>query len=289
MTERAPTPESLNLPPDWRIAVLTGAGISAESGIPTYRGKDGLWTTGSRDYRPQDLATLRAFQAMPRDIWHWYFYRRCGCLKARPNAGHAALADLARRLGPDRFTLVTQNVDGLHLRSGIDPDAMIEIHGSLHRMRCTLPCGPEHFPLGDDQVLADRTEPLTDDAWSRLKCPRCGAMARPHVLWFDECYDENLYRSETALDRVANAHLLLVVGTSGATTLPLMMVRTALRRNLAVIEVNPEASAFTPAVRAHDRGVWLEENASTCLPRLAQALAPVAEKRPATPSRAVRP
>lgn len=268
----APPLDKLALPSDFRVVVLTGAGISAESGIPTYRGKDGLWTTGSRDYRPQELATLRAFQRMPRDIWSWYCYRRGNCLQAQPNAGHMALTTLSQRLGPQRFTLVTQNVDGLHARSGIDPAVLFEIHGNIHTMRCTLPCTAERFPLEDSQILVNRGERLDDEAWARLRCPRCAALARPHVLWFDECYDEALYRSDTALRQVAEADLLLIVGTSGATTLPMMMVRLALQHNLAIIEVNPEPSAFTPAVQNHARGLYLAEAASACLPRLIEAL-----------------
>ncbi len=269
----------LDLPDGFRVAALTGAGISAESGIPTYRGQDGLWTTGSADYRPQELATLRAFQRMPRDIWRWYFYRRGGCLAARPNTGHRALADLGARLGAKRFTLITQNVDGLHSRSGIDPETLFEIHGNLHTLRCGLPCTPDRYPLAADQTLPDRDAPLNDDAWARLVCPRCGTRARPHVLWFDECYDEGLYRSETALRHAAEADLLLVIGTSGATTLPLMMVREALQSGQAVIEINPERSAFTRPVEQHPRGLWLADKASACLPVLTGLLAGLAAGR----------
>lgn len=269
----APELSRLGLAPGFRVVALTGAGISAESGIPTYRGQGGLWTTGSGDYRPQDIATLQAFERMPREVWRWYFYRRGQCLAARPNAGHEALATLARALGPERFTLVTQNVDGLHARSGVDGEALIEIHGNLHTMRCTLPCTFERFPLGEDQVLPSRESILEDAAWARLHCPRCGTPARPHVLWFDEYYEEDLYRSETAMRRLEAAGLLLIVGTSGATTLPLMMVRRALQQDLAIIEVNPEPSAFTPSILRHARGAYVPEPASACLPALADALA----------------
>lgn len=273
MTPLEPAVARLGLPPDFRVVALTGAGISAESGIPTYRGQGGLWTTGSRDYRPQDLATLEAFERMPRDIWHWYLYRRGQCLAAQPNTGHFALRDLARGVGPERFTLVTQNVDGLHARSGIGGGMLIEIHGNLHTMRCTVPCTTERFPLQESQVLPSRDHALDEAAWARLHCPRCGALARPHVLWFDECYEEVWYGSDTAMQRLAEADLLLIVGTSGATTLPSMMVHRARQQNLAIVEVNPEPSAFTPAVMRHVRGLYLPEPASACLPALAEALA----------------
>ncbi len=263
--------EGLNLRADFRCVILTGAGISAESGIPTYRGKDGLWTVGSRDYRPQELATLRAFQNDPRAIWSWYHYRRGCCLQAQPNPGHLALIPLQYALTGKRFTLVTQNVDGLHARSGISDENLFEIHGSLHSMRCTLPCSAERFALTDDQIL-DRGEDLGDLGWARLQCPHCGSLTRPHVLWFDECYEEGLYKSDTVLQRLDNADLLLIVGTSGATTLPTMMLRRALAAHLAVIEVNPECSSFSAAVQAYDRGLYLQATASECLPELVDRL-----------------
>jgi NAD-dependent deacetylase len=272
--------QQLKLPADYRCVVLTGAGISAESGIPTYRGKDGLWTVGSKDYRPQELATLRAFERDPRAIWSWYFYRRGCCLEAQPNGGHQALNLLQQGLGSGRCSLVTQNVDGLHARSGIKPESLFEIHGNLHSMRCTLPCSPERFSLDDSQVL-QRGDELDEVAWAKLKCPYCGAMARPHVLWFDECYDEVLYRSGTVLDRLAEADLLLVIGTSGATTLPVMMVRRALASGTAIIEVNPEPSAFTAAIRTYDRGMVINKTASDCLPGLVQTLVSTRLTKPA--------
>jgi NAD-dependent deacetylase len=263
---------ALGLPSAFKVVVLTGAGISAESGIPTFRGKGGLWTTGSRDYRPQELATLRAFQAMPRELWRWYLYRRGACRQAQPNAGHLALRALADRLGPQRFALVTQNIDGLHARSGIGADMLFEIHGCIETMRCTLPCTPERFPLEPSLVLASREAVLDDARWERLKCPHCGALTRPHVLWFDEYYEEALYGSDSALGRIEKADLLLIIGTSGATSLPLMMARLALQRNLAVIEVNPEPSAFTVAIQRHARGLYLASTASACVPALVDNL-----------------
>src|SRR5262245_34496521 len=100
-----------------KVIVLTGAGVSAESGIPTFRGKEGYWTVGAREYHPQELATHAAFEAMPLEVWAWYLYRRGVCRAAAPNPAHAAIAAIERALG-NRFVLVTQNVDGLHLRAG---------------------------------------------------------------------------------------------------------------------------------------------------------------------------
>src|SRR5258707_520163 len=110
------------------VIVLPGAGVSAESGIPTFRGKDGYWTIGTRDYHPQELATHAAFETMPWDVWAWYLYRRGVCRAAQPNAGHAAIVRWDATLG-DRFALVTQNVDGLHPRAGSPPARTFAIHG----------------------------------------------------------------------------------------------------------------------------------------------------------------
>src|SRR6185312_3235449 len=115
---------------DAPIVVLTGAGVSAESGIPTFRGKEGYWTVGSREYHPQELATHAAFTRMPWDVWAWYLHRRAVCRRAEPNAAHHALA----RLPCD---LITQNVDGLHRRAGSRPYA---IHGDIDHMRCADDC-----------------------------------------------------------------------------------------------------------------------------------------------------
>ena len=109
------------------LVFLTGAGISAESGIPTFRGPEGYWTVGSREYRPEELATYEAFTRMPDEVWAWYLYRRGVCRAARPNPAHLALVELERALG-DRFLLVTQNVDGLHLRAGHSAERVLQIH-----------------------------------------------------------------------------------------------------------------------------------------------------------------
>src|SRR5437868_5832739 len=113
-----------------RVLALTGAGVSAESGIPTFRGKEGYWTIGAREYHPQELATHAAFEQMPWSVWAWYLYRRGVCRRAEPNAAHVALVRLATAL-PDRFALVTQNVDGLHRRAGSPDPQTFPIHGDI--------------------------------------------------------------------------------------------------------------------------------------------------------------
>ena len=140
-----------------RLTVMSGAGISAESGIPTFRGPEGYWTVGSKVYHPREMATRAMFDRSPREVWHWYLYRMGVCRRAAPNAGHRAVADLERLLG-ERFTLITQNVDGLHLRAGSSPRRTLQIHGNVFFMRCAGECSAAVFPLPAD-VPAKVIEP----------------------------------------------------------------------------------------------------------------------------------
>ncbi|MEQ1739336.1 MAG: Sir2 family NAD-dependent protein deacetylase [Methyloglobulus sp.] len=121
------------------ITVLTGAGVSAESGIPTFRGPEGYWTVGSRNYQPSEIATQAMFQRNPKEIWKWFLYRRGICEDALPNPGHLAIVKMEKLLG-SRFRLVTQNVDGLHLRAGSNIDRTYQVHGNLNYMRCAREC-----------------------------------------------------------------------------------------------------------------------------------------------------
>ena len=250
------------------VVVLTGAGISAESGIPTFRGEEGYWTIGSRVYHPQELATHGAFEAMPWSVWAWYLYRIGVCRAAEPNAAHLALVALDRALG-DRFALITQNVDGLHRRAG-SPDARtFPIHGDISLMRCARACTPARYPLpavpalGKGEVVPDATRAL-------LVCPRCGAMARPHVLWFDEAYDEPRYHYETIAARAAAAHLLVGVGTSAQTTGPWTVVQRAAHAGATIVDVNLEENPFTAIAQAS--GGWAKAPAATAIPRIVDAI-----------------
>ena len=148
-----------------RIAVLTGAGISAESGVPTFRGEDGLW----RQFRAEDLATPEAFARDPRTVWEWYDWRRGIISKVKPNPGHTVLARWEKKL--PEFKLITQNVDGLHARAG--STGIVELHGNIWKTRCTK-----------EETVADNLEvPLKQIPPA---CPACGALLRPHIVWFGE-------------------------------------------------------------------------------------------------------
>jgi NAD-dependent deacetylase len=207
------------------VAVLTGAGISAESGVPTFRGEGGLW----RSYRAEELATPSAFRADPGLVWEWYDWRRGLIGACQPNAAHQILAEMESHF--DDFVLVTQNVDGLHRLAG--SRHIIELHGNIWRMRCTRHCQPP---------WEDRTNPLPDIP---PHCPRCGAMARPDVVWFGESLAGKSL--EAAFAAAQRCQLMLVVGTSAvvqpAASLPLL----ALQRGAYVVEVNPEPTPLSDA------------------------------------------
>jgi NAD-dependent deacetylase len=250
---------------------LTGAGISAESGIPTFRGKEGYWRVGSRNYHPQELATFQAFTERPDDVWSWYLYRRSVCRAAAPNAAHRALAALEPALAA-RFLLVTQNVDGLHLRAGNSFDRTYQIHGNIDFMRCAQECSAELLPLPEEiDERWDKGRPLRPGERQRLVCPRCGARTRPHVLWFDEYYDEPRFRFESSLSAAQRASMLIVVGTAGTTNLPLQIAALAARRGIPLVAINLHPSPFTELAETVERGHVLEGEAGTWVPALAAA------------------
>ena len=204
-----------------RTAVLSGAGISAASGIPTFRGaQDALWSR----YRPEDLATPGAFARDPELVWRWYDWRRGLIAAAAPNAAHAALAALEDHAP---VTVVTQNVDGLHQRAG--STLVHEFHGSIWRLRCTG-CGAE----GEDRRVPVPALP---------RCDACGGLLRPGVVWFGEMIDPAVLR---ASERAASdCELFLVVGTAGAVWPAAGLVATARAGGALVVEFNLEPGAVT--------------------------------------------
>lgn len=237
-----------------RVVVLTGAGVSAESGVPTFRGAGGLW----REHRPEELATPAAFARDPRLVWEWYAWRRDLVARCRPNAAHLALARLAitrdAERGAGSVRIVTQNVDGLHRDAAHEaaaellrteagearPDVMrlasgpsaaalpVELHGNLFRSRCTG-CDARYEGTMTDDFL---------DAGVPPHCPRCMAMLRPDVVWFGEALDAGVL--EAATSAAAEADVCLVVGTSGVVQPAASLARLTRDAGGAVIEVNPE-------------------------------------------------
>lgn len=211
------------------LVVLTGAGISVESGVPSYRGKDGLWVRGSKHYHPMDLATYRTLRKDPETAWEFYNYRRKYYRSAEPNVGHYAIVKLEHWFKKQKksFHLVTQNVDALHLRAGSDPNLTYEIHGNALLMRCISDCQGELYEI-----------PL--DATNAPFCPNCREIMRPNVLLFDETYNERYYKAETVLSLTRKMDCLLIIGTSLQTNLPSQIVMVGLQRGIPLIEINPE-------------------------------------------------
>jgi len=251
------------------ILFLTGAGISAESGIPTFRGAEGYWTIGSTEYRPQELATQAAFRRMPWGIWAWYLYRRGVCRRADPNPAHRAVVEAETALG-DRFLLITQNVDGLHRRAGSSADRTYEIHGNIELMRCAADCTTARWPIPDGVPDLGKGDELSAEAQALLVCPRCGAGARPHVLWFDESYDEERFRWNSSIDAAERAALVIIVGTSARTTLPWNVVEIAARAGATLIDVNLEDNPFGDI--AAKRGAVVREPAALAVPEIVEHL-----------------
>ena len=224
------------------VAALTGSGISAESGVPTFRdAQTGLWAR----YDPQELATPEAFARDPELVWKWYAWRRSLVEVARPNAGHRALADLERRVPV--FSLVTQNVDGLHQEAG--SANVVELHGNIRRSRCPA----ENVPVEPDDT--DHLPPL---------CPNCGSPLRPDVVWSGEALP--VAGLEAASEAARSCDLLLSVGTSGLVYPAASLPYEALERGATVVEINPEATPLSASA-----GFSLRGRAGEVLPRLVGA------------------
>ncbi|MDK2913486.1 MAG: NAD-dependent deacetylase [Thermococcaceae archaeon] len=222
--------EAANLLAKSKFAIaFTGAGISAGSGIPTFRDSEGLW----RRYRPEELATPSAFQKNPALVWEFYRWRMKKILEARPNAAHYALAEL-ERLGVIK-AVITQNVDDLHRESGTKN--LLELHGNIFRVRCTSCDYKENLKESErlEEFVSSKDLP---------RCPRCGALLRPDVVWFGESLPSDVL--ERAFSLARKADLVLVVGTSGvvypAAYIPYIVKEGGGR----VIEINPKVSAITP-------------------------------------------
>ncbi|NOY84042.1 MAG: NAD-dependent deacylase [Nitrospirae bacterium] len=198
------------------LTVLSGAGISAESGIPTFRGKEGLWNK----HRAEDLATPEAFQRDPKLVWAWYQWRRVLIATKNPNAAHEALVTLETKAAS--FSLITQNVDGLHTKAG--SRLVIELHGNIWKMCCTA-CGRK------TENHAASLSPLPC-------CETCQGLLRPDIVWFGEDLDpDNLNRS---LDACRNADVMLIIGTSGVVQPAASFASIAKEAGAFVVEINPQ-------------------------------------------------
>ncbi len=220
------------------VFVLTGSGISAESGLPTFRGVGGLWRT----HRVEELASPEGFARDPRLVWTWYNERKSAHGRAQPNAGHVALARLEDAVID--FTLATQNVDSLHLRAG--SRNMLELHGNLREVRCTQ-CEAR-------RPLPDAGLPLSEIEHA------CGGLFRPDIVWFGEPLPQAAWRASE--EAAARAGVILVVGTS-AVVFPAAALATRYNRRAFVAEINPQATAISERVNCVLRGT-----AAEVLPRI---------------------
>jgi len=222
------------------IVAFTGAGVSAESGIPTYRGAGGLW----RNHRAEDLATMEAFRRDPGLVWEWYNERRQCMRRCEPNAAHRALAALGAAVGP-RLALITQNIDNLHQRAG--SAAPMELHGNAFRTVCVR-C---EFEVADDGA----------DPRLETDCPACGALLRPAVTWFGEPLDPDVL--DRAFSAAERCDAFVCIGSSLQVQPAASLPFEALRRGASVVEVNAEPTALTELARWSFQG-----SAGDILPRL---------------------
>lgn len=205
-----------------RVMALTGAGVSAESGVPTFRGEEGLW----KNFRAEELATPEAFHSSPALVWEWYDWRRSLIAPLKPNKGHEALASMEKIF--DDFTLVTQNVDGLHRVAGSKNP--VEMHGNIWYTRCTK----------ERTVTENRETPLAEIP---PKCKECGAMLRPHIVWFGESLDTAVLAR--ALGAAEKAEVIFIVGTSGVVQPAASLAGMAKRNGATVIEINLERTPIS--------------------------------------------
>ncbi len=222
-----------------RVLVITGAGVSAESGIPTFRGKDGYW----RNLDPAKLATPEAFARDPKLVWEWYRERRQRICNAQPNAAHAAIAKLAQHA--NEFLLVTQNVDDLHVRAGMPKEKMVQIHGNIFVTRCSRCDFSQKDYKHEHEQEHEHEHEKEDQDVDLPRCPECNALMRPGVVWFGEQLPWNeLQRVESYLDR-GSCDLVIVAGTTATFGYIIDWALRASRDGGELIEVNPEETPLS--------------------------------------------
>jgi NAD-dependent deacetylase len=216
------------------LTVLTGAGISADSGIPTFRGREGLW----KQFKPEDLATPQAFSNDPRLVWEWYNWRRGLIASKSPNAGHYVIAEMEKQVS--RFHLVTQNVDGLHERAGSTNP--IELHGNIWKVRCTH-CHRISFNFETPLRILPT-------------CAECGGLLRPHIVWFGEQLEEEVLEKTAAVLRQTD--LMMIIGTSGIVHPAASFAGLAKSRGAFLVEINPERTPMSQEMDITLRGKGME-------------------------------
>ncbi|XP_012220872.1 NAD-dependent protein deacylase sirtuin-5, mitochondrial [Linepithema humile] len=251
------------------ILILTGSGISAESGVPTFRGAGGFW----RKYQAQNLATPEAFAANPSLVWEFYEYRRQLVSKVKPNKAHEAVAEFQKRKMAEgkKVSIVTQNIDALHQKAGAED--VVELHGSLYRTRCTkcrniafnenIPICPALAGKGSPDPSIMSSDIPTEEL-PRCEVQSCRALLRPDIVWFGEQLDENVLQK--ALDVVETCDACLVIGTSAIVYPAAMFAPQIARRKVPVAEFNIEETPATKQMQYHFQG--------PCTTTVTEALAP---------------
>ena len=219
-----------------RVVFVTGAGISQESGIPTFRGKDGLW----RDYDSQQLATIDAFYTNPKLVWEWYCERRENIVAATPNVGHVAIAEMSRLID---VHVITQNIDGLHQRAGSYD--IVELHGNITRVRCTV-CD---FITDDIQIT--KVPPIC----------KCTNLLRPDVVWFGEPLDQDIWN--TAIARSSHCDMMIIVGTSLVVSPANMLPAVSKQNGAILVEINPDETPMSP-----EMDIIIRDTSASALPKL---------------------
>ncbi len=221
-----------------KIVFVTGAGISQESGIPTFRGTEGLW----RKYDPMQLATINAFYDDPKLVWEWYEERRKNILQSKPNPGHFAIAELEKY---KEVTILTQNIDGLHQRSG--STKVLELHGSIIRIKCSVCDFNDNIPTSFDKLPP--------------KCNSCNNILRPDVVWFGEPLPQDIWNQ--AISEANSCDVMIIAGTSlvvsPANTLPVY----AKQNNALLVEINPEET-----IMSSEMDLSLKMTSAKALPNL---------------------
>jgi len=224
---------------------LTGAGISADSGIPTYRGIDGIWIKGTQFHKPEEFGTYKYFKENPEEVWQYSLFRKKMFESAKPNESHREIVEIENLL-EDKFHLITQNIDNLHRRAGTE--RIYEIHGNNREIKCSNGC-KEIVHLPDEIKGKDIDEDLTATDIELLKCKECGSWMRPNILWFDERYDEKTNKRFSSLKIAKNSGILFIVGTSGATNLPMAIAETTLKYGGTIVDINTEDNLFTKLIK----------------------------------------
>ena len=214
-----------------RIAALTGAGISAESGIPTFRGEEGLW----KQYRAEELATPEAFAGDPELVWKWYDWRRGIIAEKEPNAGHKVLSRWEDVFS--HFDLITQNIDGLHQKAG--SKNILELHGNIWKFRCTQ----ENTIIDNFEAPLEKIPPM---------CPHCGELLRPHVVWFGESLPSSILQK--AFQASSNCQVMFVIGTSAVVQPAASLPLTAAQTGAKIVEINPDPTPLTSYADVSFRG-----------------------------------